>query len=73
VLEGEEGRFEKMNRGGAAWWVGGGARVSGEGRVAPGGPRARVGRPGWPLGWRAEGGSYALGGPREGAGRGGAC
>jgi hypothetical protein len=55
--EGEEGRFEKMNRGGAVWWVGDDARVSGEGCVAPGRPRARVSRPGWPLSWREEGGA----------------
>jgi hypothetical protein len=62
--KGEEGRFEKMNRRGAAWWVGGGARVSGEGRIAPGGLRVR--EPAWvAAGMARRGGSCALGGPGE--------
>jgi hypothetical protein len=50
--------------------VGGGARVSEDGRVAPGGPRARGGRPRGPRGGRAAGGRAARwvgrgNGPRE--------
>jgi hypothetical protein len=59
----------------AIYHSGGSARVWGEGRDAPGGPCARVGWLGWPLGWRAEGGKVRVGpaGPRpRGRPRGGA-
>jgi hypothetical protein len=45
--------------GGAAGGEGNDARFFGEGRVASGGPRALVGRPRWPLGWRVEWGEAA--------------